>query len=147
MGNLFCCISGVFGGKTFFVVFLRFPKYGFMKKFVVSVFVGSLLFIMGCASFEKSYDSKPTEPANVGSVKNSGFEGSLPAGEILVGVSLNVQNPEKIADDIAQRYGGKVVGSLPELREYQLRFPVTDIKKMSVLRDEISKDSAVSFVF
>lgn len=127
--------------------FLTFPKCDCMKKFIVSVFLGSMFLTVGCASSENGLDGKPVEPVHVGSVKYGGFEGGLPLGEVLVGISLDVQNPEKVADGIAKRYGGEVVGSIPEVREYQLRFPVDEEEKMSFLKDEIGRNTAVSFVF
>jgi hypothetical protein len=73
--------------------------------------------------------------------------GSLGVGEVLVGVSIDAGDPDEVAARIAAKYDGQIVGSIREVREYQIKFPVDTDEETATIRESISEDIDVSLVF
>ena len=67
------------------------------------------------------------------------------ADEVLVLLSLDVEQPEALAGDLAAGSGAKIIGSVPELSAYQFRYVTTDAAKAAVdgLRAEAGVEVAI----
>ena len=89
----------------------------------------------------------PSEFAFPSSTRVGDIEPGLSAilDEMVVGLSLDESNPEKVISAIAQEYGAEVIGANPVLRSYQLRFRTLSTEEIEELASDLNLRPDVSY--
>ena len=68
------------------------------------------------------------------------------ADELIVGLPFDTADPQQRVGQLADEWGGVVIGATPAARTYQLRFPgVVGFEALGALRDQLVADGVVEF--